>query len=544
MPVNLIAAIVVVLSLAVLARRAIGEALRETGMGVVRYFREAGWLHPLALAAIVTAGALLRLHFLSAPMRWDESYSFLAYGSTSVGHLTGTYDSVNNHVFSNLLMHISVSLAGDGYKVIRAPVFFAGVLLPLVAYVAALRIYGRPAALVAAALVAASPELVDYSTNARGYELESLAAVSGLALVPSLLRSSNPAYWGLFCLICGLGFYTVPVFAYPFAVLVGGLALAGLLGQSQDRRRFFVRLAIATAAALGFTALLYGPILGDMLDQTLHLTFGTLSQAIHFGTVGQTLHPALGASGQTEQGLAVFPEAWRLWTSGLLGLATAILVAGFALSMVSVVRRDRGPFPLAVALVLVVAGVIATNSYLTGPDATRVWLPLLPLALIAAVGGLLGWRPVSEALTGQASNALVSIGAVAIAVALALHVSRDDLANHHASSLPSAPSIASAIAPRLTGNDRLDGTVCDGPMQAYALYVQGWAPWFVDSVSRRQAAYGHTYVIVNHLCHETLRLVLAQTAPRTGLKAQGAKKLAAFPDASVYKLGRVSRGQD
>jgi hypothetical protein len=54
--------------------------------------------------------------------------------------------------------------------------------------------------------------------------------------------------------------------------------------------------------------------------------------------------------------------------------------------------------------------------------------------------------------------------------------------------------------------------------------------------------YGHTYVIVNHLCHETLHSVLAQTAPRTGLNAEGAKKLAAFPDATVYKLGAVSRG--
>ncbi len=347
---NLVVAAIVVLALGVLGRRWIVEAVREIRAGAARYLGEVGWAHLLALAAIFGVGVWLRLHFFDAPMRWDESYSFSAYGSQPFGHVASTYDTVNNHVFANLLMHLSVVLFGSGREehlsvvsfiagpeAIRAPVLVAGALVPVVTYVGALRIYGRQAALVTAALVAVSSELIEYSTNARGYEIESLAAVSLLALAPSLLRSSNPAYWGLFTLISGLGFYTVPAFVYPFAVLWVALALAGLIGQSAEgRRRFFVSLTVATAAALGFTALLYGPILGDMLRLTFRAAESTETVQITSGGAGDGDHP--------------LSYLWHIWTFGLPDVAKATLAAGFVVATASVIRGAKAAFPLAAAL--------------------------------------------------------------------------------------------------------------------------------------------------------------------------------------------------
>jgi Dolichyl-phosphate-mannose-protein mannosyltransferase len=574
---NLILAAVLVVALGILGRRPVVEALRETRAGVVRYLREAGWADLVALAAIVGVGVWLRLHFLDNPMRWDESYSFLAYGIRPLGQVTTIYDSVNNHVFSNLLMHISYTFFGSGFKVIRGPVLLAGVLLPLAAYVASLRIYGRPAALITAALVATSSELVDYSTNARGYMIASLAVVSALALTPSLLRSRNPTYWGLFSLICALGFYTIPVFIYPFAVLVAGLALAGLLRQSTlSRGRFIASLAIATFATLAFTALLYGPILDDMLRLTfdvagslgiderlaillplavaLAVAIALTLRSASWGPNGaRVTAPVILVAGvvalallshhtasNIDQHLHIYKQLWRLWTLALPEVAKWVLVLGFAAAAASVVRRGKAAFPLAAALLSVVVGLIATNTGLRGADATRFWLPLLPLVLIAAVGGLLSWEPIRKALAGRPANLVVGLGAVAVAVSLAVVVSRDDLANQHPSSLPSAPSIASLVGPRLMPADRLVGTTCDQPIQAYALYADGWSQLaVVASVTPQQAAHGRMYFVVDHECDETLRSVLAQTAPGTGLRAKEGRKLKSFPDATVYEIAPV-----
>jgi Dolichyl-phosphate-mannose-protein mannosyltransferase len=575
LPPNLIVAALLVLALGILARNSIVKALREARAGVVRYLRGAGWAHLLALAAILGVGIWLRLDFFDTGMRWDESNSFLGYGLHDIRTLTTTYHSVNNHVFSNLLMHVSVKFFGSGFRAIRGPVLVAGVLLPLAAYVASLRIYGRQAALVTAALVAASAELIDYSTNARGYEIAALAAVSALALAPSLVRSRNPAYWGLFSLICGLGFYTVPVFIYPFAVLVAGLALAGLLSQSaQSRARFFASLAIATCAALAFTALLYGPILGDMLRLTFDFTGGAFSTARL--AIGVALAIALGAAaaimmrstrwGSTGVRVAalvipagaialavvsnytsstivnqhpqLYKELWRLWTTALPDVAKALLVLGFGASAVFVVRRRQAAFPLAAALLLVAAALIVMNSLKGGSGYTRFYLPLLALALIAAVGGLLGWEPIRGAVSGRRADLMLSLGAVAIAVSLAVVIHRDRLGDLEPGPLDSAPLIASLVGPRLTGADRVVATRCDQPIQAYAFLAQGWPPGVVVlHVSPRQAADGRTYIVVNHKCEETLRSILARAAPGAGLRANEGRKLKSFPGATVYEIG-------
>ncbi len=60
--------------------------------------------------------------------------------------------------------------------------------------------------------------------------------------------------------------------------------------------------------------------------------------------------------------------------------------------------------------------------------------------------------------------------------------------------------------------------------------------YVVDSISPKQAKHARTYVVVDRACGETLRSVLSEGAPRTGLRAEEAQTLARFDDATVYKL--------
>ena len=66
---------------------------------------------------------------------------------------------------------------GNEVWAIRLPALVAGIALVPATFAFARVLYGRAAGLLAAAFVAASSTLVEYSTNARGYTLVALATV-------------------------------------------------------------------------------------------------------------------------------------------------------------------------------------------------------------------------------------------------------------------------------------------------------------------------------------------------------------------------------
>ena len=83
-------------------------------------------LHVAALALIVAIGAAIRLAYLNEPMRYDEAYSFLHYAPLPLGALVRTYDTANNHILSNLLVHFSYYHLGGDRWMLRLPALLAG----------------------------------------------------------------------------------------------------------------------------------------------------------------------------------------------------------------------------------------------------------------------------------------------------------------------------------------------------------------------------------------------------------------------------------
>src|SRR2546426_688740 len=66
-----------------------------------------------ALGALMIAGGALRLHYLGAPMRYDEAFTFDNYAVMRVGDITSTYNFPNNHILYTLLVHFTWRLFGN-----------------------------------------------------------------------------------------------------------------------------------------------------------------------------------------------------------------------------------------------------------------------------------------------------------------------------------------------------------------------------------------------------------------------------------------------
>ena len=94
-------------------------------------------------------------------------------------------------------MHLSYGRFGISPAALRLPAFLVGVLVAPTAYLAGAQLYGRHAALLAAGLTAVSAQLVEFSTNARGYSIAAFLGVALLALAPRVLRSTNLTWWAL-----------------------------------------------------------------------------------------------------------------------------------------------------------------------------------------------------------------------------------------------------------------------------------------------------------------------------------------------------------
>jgi len=327
-----------------------------------------------ALLAITALGALLRAFFLMRPMLHDEAYTFTAFASRSLLHVLGDYHLPNNHVFHTLLVHLTTSLLGNAPWVVRLPAYLAGVLTIPAGYLAGRALYGRSTALLSATLLAASPALVDYSTNARGYTLICLFTLLILALAAYLIRHRNLFAWLLLVVLSALGFHTNPVMFYPFGIVLTWLALAWLLKDvaGEYGKSFLLHLLAAGLLVVALTFLLYTPVL--VYSGAEALFTDTYLNRSSWATLGEEIFARLGSAASQ-------------WAQDVPVVISAATLAGFALSFILHRRIAKHRPLLALAAFGWVGAVLVV--YRVVPIA-RFWLFLLPLYLIPAAAGLTG----------------------------------------------------------------------------------------------------------------------------------------------------------
>jgi hypothetical protein len=120
----------------------------------------------------------------------------------------------------------------------------------------------RLAGLVAAAMVAASSLMIEYSVNARGYSMLCLAAIASALLADACRRRSGRFWpWAGFAVVGSLGLGTIPVMLYPLAIVGALMALDAAVDRTgRERRLQLLRIAGTFAAILVLAAGLYLPV--------------------------------------------------------------------------------------------------------------------------------------------------------------------------------------------------------------------------------------------------------------------------------------------
>lgn len=146
-------------------------------LGIAESCKQLGPATMALAAAIFAFGVWSRLWFIHVPMDYDEAYSFLNFARRSWIEAISDYNTTNNHVLNTFCMHWCYRIFGQQDWALRLPVLFAGIATITLAGVWAGMRFGRDVGLTTMALVAASPLLVYYSTNARGYLYLTAAAL-------------------------------------------------------------------------------------------------------------------------------------------------------------------------------------------------------------------------------------------------------------------------------------------------------------------------------------------------------------------------------
>jgi len=374
----------------------------------------------VVVALLTLLGAAARLPAMTRPLGTDEAATFLYYASKPLAIVLTIYGA-NNHVLHTILMHGAWRLFGDAEWALRLPAFLAGTALIPLAWWTARRLSCN-GALIAAGLVAGAPALVDFSNDARGYTLLCACTLVAAAALPDVVRHGARGAAIVFAVAAALGFYAVPVMLYPFVFL-------GVAAVVRSQRR--LPLVAALGAALLLTAALYAPVIA--VSGIKAIVANPYVRPIPLPQFFAAL-PRVIASGWSRS-MAGMPLAVKL-------LIVAGVVAGRKLTLAT------GAGALAVAAIVVAQRVLPFP---------RVWLPFLPLLLIAAA---CGWRwPRFEAL-------------VAVAAALALGLAAAATVRpRETGELPNVLTIARALRMRVRPGDQIvAGVASDVPL---AFYLRG-----------------------------------------------------------------------
>ena len=467
----------------------------------------------LALAILIAGAAAMRLLYLEQPMRYDEAFSYLYYVLPSLRTAVSDYSYPNNHVFHTVLVWVTTRLFGSSPEAIRLPVFVAGVLVVPAVWLAARALAARGAGVFAAAVAAALPALILYSTNARAYMIECVALLVLIWLSTRLLDRETTGLWAAFVVTAALGMWSTPVMLYPVgAIGLWLLVEQARLGGAQQLGRFLPRIALAAAAAIALTALLYLPIImrgeGGLIFRNRFVTPLTWPQFMH----------------------ELSPFVLGLRELIGLGLTRAVGVVAVLLALVGVAapgeqRARRVTLALATAA-WCGALMVATRH----PPPARMWLFLAPLwCLYAGVG--LAW--LATLVPSRRASAHVA-GALFVFVLLAAEAvrSRAVLTTEESDwiGMRDAREVAALVAAGRP-DDRVVVNRASGPPIDYYLY---------HLTGRRLASFqgaernGRVVVVVDDRHRQRLERIQALHPDVAWQRLGPPTLLRKFPGASVY----------
>jgi hypothetical protein len=478
----------------------------------------------LAMLVITLAGLALRAERLMHPMRYDEAFTYLNFAAPADGSELFNYGVPNNHVLHTLGVWATVQLAGPWPWAIRTPAFLAGcALIPLTGLLAR-RLSGSGfAGLLAAAMVACSSLLVEYSVNGRGYSMLCLAAV-GLAILAVQCIQQPRARWNWisFSAVGALGLLTVPVMLYPIAIVAGLMVFVTLAGRSEGSRgRQLLRIVAATGGAIALGAVLYLPVAAESGWKSLVANRFVTPQAID--RVVRSLDNV---------GLRILGD----WTRDAGPLMLGLIIAGLLLAWGILLRRGRwlSLLPLAAAVAFPLASIVQRRVAFP-----RVWMFVWPWVLAAAAAGL-GAGVSRLRLPGRKVQAVVVVSALAIVgagfSAWQTH-RREYLISEDRRTVTDAQVVAKDLAALSDGRTVLVWALPAGPPLIYYLMFQ--PEYRQPFVAVDDPSAGRAAIVVGP--GRTLEEVLDRLGPARG-RVGKPELIATYPRSRLYLAPLTAEG--
>jgi hypothetical protein len=387
--------------------------------------------------------------------------------------------------------------------------------------------------LLAAALVVSSSTLIEYSSNARGYEIVCLLFMIMIPAGAYALRCRNWAAWLLLAVVSALGFYTIPIMLYPFGGLVVWLLLSIAVGDAQPEdaegevredaqrsvqsaaRSALVGLSIAILLTMLLTGELYSPVLAVSGPKALFANKWVVASP--FPVFLHQLPASLAST-------------WRGWNRDLPTWLAAVLAAGFLISLLWHWRIGSHRVPLALALLLCVGPLLLVQRVV---PFERVWLFALPLYFICAAAGLtMVLEPVFHRLHLRHAMALV---ALVVALFAGLRVERSGSV-YLSNESRGMPALAAWLKGHLISGDAIVAVPpSDAPLRYYL--QQGGVPtsYVNSSIRFERKAPQRRLVVVNEVSGDTVEQV-CEAAGQPHQPNWDAKLVVQFESAKLYEV--------
>jgi hypothetical protein len=340
-------------------------------------------LHRFTFYFLFLVGFGLRFAYLFQAVRNDEAYSYLAYSSHSFKTIVTFYNVPNNHIFHNILTHITTTVFGNNIVALRLPVFLCGLAVVPLTYLVIRRVANKNAALLAMALVAISSGLINYSTQARGYMIQTVILLLLVLVGLYLIDTDKIGGWVAFTVLAALGLYTVPTFLYFFPPVMLWVFLSRLL-KHYDRKKLLKRSLASLGGIVALTFLLYSPVL--VVSGTTALFKG--DTRFNGGVT------ALPMSQFLKEAPKNIRNVWHSFDVGIpWGLAVVIL-AGLILSVLLYKHLTKAGYNLPLIMTVWIGLMYLGQKQLVYP---RTMVPLIPLYVgFASIGLYAVWNLVKE----------------------------------------------------------------------------------------------------------------------------------------------------
>lgn len=306
-------------------------------------------LHHAALAAIVAAGAILRLTALNRQSLWFDEIDVVVRAQRPFADVLRTFTQTGeNGPLYNLLLAIWIRLAGISELAVRFPSAVAGILTIPLLYLVVRELVDPRSGLLAALLLAISPYHIWYSQEAKMYSLLVLFAAASTYCYVKALTTGHPAWWLGWVVVTSLMFYTHVASVLVFVAQVG-YALCTARVWSCRKRAWLLCVAALTLPYLPI-ALWAVRVVGGGVNtwqpdvglweavRILGIKFALNRYDQSLETRAALLYLALATIGLLSVAFKRLPQRWWLL---LLGLALVPVVGLWLLSLRQSVFSDR-----------------------------------------------------------------------------------------------------------------------------------------------------------------------------------------------------------